>query len=287
MKVVVTEDIIRNALNESIDEFMINEGVGDAFKGAWGYAKKAGNWLKNAAAMYMDKQTNGQWNQKYGIYVNGNTKSGELFYLNKWFDYYREQLSNIIYRANNPTQRDEYETWERDKNNPNKEYKKVNKYDYVGVNGALAYAQKYCTFQNFNDYVRAISPDRMSISYINTYIFNYITKQAQNNNLKAVLNNLNIGTFYASKQGQMYLKMDRNKQQNNRKDTKDKLDAKSGQQQQQQSNYPTPNADGKFSYNPNTIDYGKEPYSTWKPSKDANGKDILVNPQDPTKAVFY
>lgn len=213
MKVVITEDIIRNALNESIDEFMINEGVGDAFKGVWGYAKKAGNWLKNAAAMYMDKQTNGQWNQKYGIYVNGNTKTGELYYLNKWLDYYKQQLNNIIYRANNPTQRDEYETWERDKNNPNKEYKKVNKYDYVGVNGALAYAQKYCTFQNFNDYVRSISPKRENVQLINTYIYNYITKQATNKNINAVLNNLNIGTFYSSNEGQEYIKMNRGQQQ--------------------------------------------------------------------------
>ena len=284
-RTVITEDIISRALNESIDEFMLEEGAWDGLKN---WFNKLGNTkfmrgLNNAVNMYMDYKTNGQRNQKYGAYVNGNTKYGELFYLDKWFKYYKQQLNNIIYQANNPSQRDEYETWERDKNNPNKEYKRINRYDYVGVNGALKYAQKYCTFQNFNDYVRGISPDRMSISYINTYIFNYITKQAQNNNLKAVLNNLDIVTFYSSKQGQMYLKMDRSKQQNARKDAKQRLSTKSKQQNQQ----PTPEANGSFNYNPNTIDYGIGKYSTWKPSKDANGMNILVNPQNPTQAVFY
>jgi hypothetical protein len=103
MRVVITEDIIRNALNESIDEFMINEAMlnefnwGNAVKGAWGYAKKAGNWLKNAAAMYMDKQTNGQWNKKYGINAKGNGKVIGTYYLKKWFSKHYSRLYDIIW----------------------------------------------------------------------------------------------------------------------------------------------------------------------------------------------
>lgn len=298
--VIITEDIIRKSLDESINEFMINEG--GAWDGVKNWANRWGldkvwNGVKNAAAMYMDSRTNGQWNQKYGIYVNGNTKTGELYYLNKWFKFYYQKLNSIISNANNPSQRDEYETWERDANNPNREYKKINKYDYVGVDGALEYAKKYCTFQNFNDYVRGISPDRMSISYINTYIFNYITKQAQNGNLKAVLNNLNINTFYSSKQGQAYLKMDRNKQQNTRKKTSDYLNNRQTQQQQQSQQQqqtqqgPVPDRNGKFTYPSKETTYtynnSKHPeYKGWIISYDKNNASILIHPKDPTKAVF-
>ena len=97
MRVVITEDIIRNALNESIDEFIINEGFGDAVKGAWGYAKKAGNWLKNAAAAYMDKKTHGQWNKKYGIHVQGDNMQVGHYYLKKWFERHYNRLYDIIW----------------------------------------------------------------------------------------------------------------------------------------------------------------------------------------------
>lgn len=221
---IVNENIIRNALNESIDEFLLEEGAFYGLKNWWnnsanGQRVKNGlssvwNNVKNAAAMYMDKQTNGQWNQKYGIYVNANNKMGELFYLNKWFNYYKQQLNNIIQQADNPSQRDEYDLYERDPKT-GKETIKRRKYDYVGINGALLYAQQYCTFQNFNAYIRNLSPKRESVTVINTYIQNYITKPANQKNIKAVLNNLNISVFYGSQEGQQYIMMNREHEQKN------------------------------------------------------------------------
>lgn len=298
MRVVITEDIISRALNESIDEFMleedmINEKWGDAVKGVWNGLKKAGNWVKNAAAMYMDRETNGQWNKKYGIYVDGNTKMGELFYLNKWLKYYNQKLNNIIYQANNPDRRDDYELWERDPKTK-KETMKRRSYDYTGVDGALEYAKRYCTFQNFNDYVKAISPNRENVKLINTYIFNYITKQANNRNIKAVLNNLSIGTFYSSKEGQQYLSMNRSQQQNQQAQRRQNIqnawnNRNANQPQQQPQQQPVPdNANGTFTLPTTRYPYNgpNKQYKGWIYSTDKNGSRIIVNPTDQSQAAF-
>ena len=98
--VIITEDIIRNALNESIDEFMINEG------GAWDGVKnwankwglnKAWNGIKNFAAEYMDKKTNGQWNKKYGIQAKGSGTNVGTYYLEKWLKPRYSRLYDIVY----------------------------------------------------------------------------------------------------------------------------------------------------------------------------------------------
>ena len=264
MKVILTEETIRKALHESIDEMILEEELlqewGESFKKAW-------NGVKNAAAMYMDWRTNGQWNRKYGIRVNGNTKTGELYYLNKWFNYYKEKLNDIIYKANTPDRRDEYDLWERDPNNPNKETKKINRYDYTGIEGALNYAKTYCTPQNFNDYIKALNPDRESVWHINTYIQNYITKQAINNNLKAVLNNLNIATFYSSNVFKQYLAMNRQKQQEKEKQRR----------VNNNSNQPV---------QPFNFDGNRKDKFGWFLGKDANGKNIRIYPNDTSQAEF-
>ena len=101
MRVVITEDIIRNALNESIDEFMINEGAGDTVKkvgkGAWDFAKKAGNFVKNAAAMWMDMRTHGQWNKKYGINPKGNNFAVGTYYMKNWLDKHHDRIYDIVW----------------------------------------------------------------------------------------------------------------------------------------------------------------------------------------------
>lgn len=298
MRVIITEDIVKKALDESIDEFILEEGwFGNAWNSLKGsqlgqMAGKAGNWLKNAAAMYMDARTNGQWNQKYGIHVNGNTKSGEIFYLTKWLNYYREKLNNIIYQANNPDRRDEYDILERDPNT-NKETIKRRRYDYVGVDGAVEYAKTYCTFQNFNDYVKGISPDRENVKLINTYIFNYITKQANKGDLNTVLANLNIGKFFSSNEGQNYLKMNRtdqqSQQQQRRKNTQDAWKARSANQQQTQPQQPTPDKkNGTFTLPTNQYPYNGQDkrYKGWVYSTDKNGNRIVINPNNPKQAAF-
>lgn len=242
MNKVITEDIIKQALNESIDEFMLEEAWGSGLKNWWNNSpnaqkiKNVGNSLWNGVKMYMDYRTNGQWNQKYSQYVNGNTKMGELFYLNKWLSYYKQELNSIIYKANNPSKRDDYELWTRNPDNGEETMRK-NRYDYVGVNGAIAYAKQYCTFQNFNDYIRAINPDRESVKYINSFIFNYITKSANKNDLNTVLNNLNINVFYSSKYGKDYLEINRKEQQTAQADRRSRIqNAWNNRKSQQQKN---------------------------------------------------
>ena len=184
---------------------MLEEGWKEGFNKWWNKPymqkirngfNKAGKWLNNAASIYMDEKTNGQWNRQYGSYADANSRNGELHYLKKWLQFYNEELNNIIYQRN-PSQRDEYETWERDADNPNREYKKVRKNDYVGVDGAIAYAQNFCTPENFNEYVRNIAPNKTNVKLIDDYINNYIKEPANNRDLRKVLNGLNIGTFYS------------------------------------------------------------------------------------------
>jgi len=288
MRVVITEDIIRKALNESIDEFileesMINEKWGDAVKGVWNGAKKVGNWLNNAAAMYMDGKTNGQWNQKYNTYVNGNTKTGELFYLSKWLNYYKQKLNNIIYQANTPDRRDEYDLYERDPDT-GKEFMKRNKYDYTGIDGALNYAKLYCTPQNFNDYIKALNPDRESVWHINTFIQNYINNEAKKGNLKAVLHNLSIYVFYETKEFKQYLAMNRQKQQKKEKQRRiNNSNKQSIKQPNSTNNTPVPNnKNGTFNYS--KIECPQK--RGWYYSTDAYGRNILVNSNNPTQAEF-
>lgn len=276
---VISEDIIKKALNESIDEFMINEANwGKAFGNAW-------NGVKNAAAMYMDWRTNGQWNNKYGIYANANTKTGELFYFNKWLNFYKSQLNNIIYKATNPDNPAYDEEYTDETGN---KFTKRKVYNYSGPQGALNYAQKYCTFQNFNDYIRAINSDRESVSYINTYIRKYITNEAKRNNLNAVLNSLNISNFYASIEGQSYLKMDRGEQQNSQKINRQNKQQTQQPIQQQNQNSPIPDSNGKFTLPQNRYPYNgaNKLYKGWIYSYDKNGQTILINPNNNKQAVF-
>ena len=109
MRVILSEDVIRRALNESIDEFIMEETLWEEEEGkpgstaekygkkAWSGLKKLGNWAKNSIAMYMDKSTGGRWNQKYNIQAKGNGLSVGSFYLKKWFEIHYNRLYDIIY----------------------------------------------------------------------------------------------------------------------------------------------------------------------------------------------
>lgn len=131
MRNIISEDIIRKALDESIDEFMMEEGF-EGFKGLknrwneWGnkwndkkqkwnnkkqeYMKnhpkvqnavnRAGNAWKgfnNLVAMYMDGKTNGRWNQQYNAHVQGNGRSVGLHYMQGWLQNHYKRLQDIIY----------------------------------------------------------------------------------------------------------------------------------------------------------------------------------------------
>lgn len=113
-RTVITEDIISRALNESIDDFMLEEGGGwNNFKNKLsGYGSAINNGLKrlgntkfmrglnNAVNMYMDYKTNGQWNREYNSYASdekGNSSTIGSFYLQKWLDKHYRAIQDIVY----------------------------------------------------------------------------------------------------------------------------------------------------------------------------------------------
>lgn len=96
MNNLIAEDIIKKALDESINEFMLEEG------GAWDSLKnstlgKVGKGVWNGVKMYMDARTNGQWNRKYNQQVQGKGTAVGAFYINKWFDMHYRRLQDIMY----------------------------------------------------------------------------------------------------------------------------------------------------------------------------------------------
>jgi len=96
MKVILTEETIRKALHESIDEMILEEELLQEYKPG-NLFKKAWNGVKNAAAMYMDWRTRGQWNRKYNIQANGNGFAIGSYYLQKWLKTHYNRLYDIVY----------------------------------------------------------------------------------------------------------------------------------------------------------------------------------------------
>jgi hypothetical protein len=71
---------------------MLEEG--QWLNNAWNTVK---NGVKNAAAMYMDWRTNGQWNRKYNQHAKGSGYFVGAYYLDKWFKNHYNRLQDIIY----------------------------------------------------------------------------------------------------------------------------------------------------------------------------------------------
>ena len=209
--VIITEDIIRKALNESIDEFMINEGWGDGIKnfGSWAKNKFGGVWngIKNAAAMYMDSRTNGQWNNQYGIYATGSGKTTEMYYLNKWFNYHLDEIKGIARRTSDPSYFSKTElNWERDSSNPSKQHSTQTIYKYEDI---PTYVKNMITPQNFNSWIKGFIKNREALRAIDAYI-EYCSKHI--NDINSAFKLLNIWSFTNSRVGQYYLNNKRNAQ---------------------------------------------------------------------------
>jgi len=215
MRVIITEDIVKKALNESIDEFMLEEGwFGNAWNSLKGsqlgqMAGKAGNWLKNAAAMYMDARTNGQWNNKYGIYANGTGKMTEMYYLNKWFGAHLNNIRQIEYRNNTPNA-----DFSRSREYVERNGEKVYIDTEIQEKDVLTYVQKNITPNNFNTWVGKFIKNRQALELIDKYI----TDCSKNiTDLQSAMKWLNIGSFTSSTQGQEYLKTKQSELGNQRK----------------------------------------------------------------------
>ena len=208
MRVVITEDIISRALNESIDEFILEEGMinekwGDAVKGVWNGLKKAGNWVKNAAAMYMDRETNGQWNNKYGIYANGSDKMTEMYYLTEWFKTHLEHINQIEYKNRRPSS---YVSRNREYYIDPQTNRKIYKDNEIDYNDIGKYAEQNITPENFNDWVGRFIQNRLSLKLIDDYIIDCQRQLMQSPYAKTATNCLSTLAFMNSSYGQQYLK---------------------------------------------------------------------------------
>ena len=182
------EDKIDKIINESINEFIINETSGrDTLK-------KIGGSIKNAVYNYMDRKSNGEWNTKYGKFmdygsINANTKlSWKQEYrlckvLMKWIDFHRAKLSNLLMGQdrNGGLSSDENESG-------NTESK---------TNYAEKYAKSYINVQNFENFTRKyFSAFEMPTG---SSFENYITKLqkiAQGGNIGLLIRELTYSNFY-------------------------------------------------------------------------------------------
>jgi len=217
MKVIITEDIISNALNESIDEFMLEEELMNEINwgGGWNGIKNWWNngtgqyiknglssaWknAKNAASMYMDNRTNGQWNNKYGIYANGNGKTTELYYLNKWFNTHLNNIKIIEYQNNEPSG-----NFSKKREYVERNGEKVYFDDELQYDNLERYVEENITADNFNNWVNRFIKNRQALSLIDRYI-----EECQNKitDYESAMNLLRVSSFMADETGQQYLRL--------------------------------------------------------------------------------
>ena len=226
MRVVINEDIIRNALNESVDEFMLEEGMRDAWNAFRNNKWVNGIWngVRNGVANYMDWATNGQWNKKYNVYPDATQKSirskGPFDYIEDrlkeqrclmtWFKVHAANVEKILHYKEGPN---------------HSLYGKRNFFNssvWMGVTGATAYIEQYCTYDNFVDYVRQYFSDFQGNEYIEQYIGKYV--QSISDSPLKCLQNLNINKFVSSPEGNKYYKQTQ-KERNAYYDTKSKEEA--------------------------------------------------------------
>jgi len=202
MNNLITEDIIKNALNESIEDFILEEAWGSGLKKWWNGSngqkiRNVGNSLLNGVRMYMDWRTNGQWNQKYGQYVNGNGKTAEMYYLNKWFNYHLGEIQKIAYYTQNPNRAQGEIEWKYNEKGEKVGTQKINNY-----NDIKDYVIKNIHPYNFNNWIKNYITDRNSLECID----NYISKCNKSiTNYKTALQFLNTGAFLSDEYGKEFL----------------------------------------------------------------------------------
>lgn len=211
MRDIISEDIIRKALDESIDEFMIEEGwAGNAWNALKGsqlgqMAGKAWNGFKNYVAMYMDAKTNGRWNNQYGEYATGSGRTVELYYLDKWFNAHLEHIKSIEYRNNTPSG---YVSRDREYYIDPKTNRKIYKDTEIDYDNISLYVEQNVTSENFNNWIGRFIKDRKALEYIDKYI----NEECKNKitDLQSAIKYLNIATFLSSDNGRAYAKSNKN-----------------------------------------------------------------------------
>lgn len=206
MNKIITEDIIKRALDESIEEFMLEEANWKGWAGAAGsMLGNIGKNIWNGVKMYMDYRTNGQWNNKYGQYANGNGKMTEMYYLNKWFNFHLGEIQDIMRNAQNPNSAQKLR-WERDPNT-GKEFAVQTLNNYGSIKN---YVVQNVTCQNFNNWIKNYIQNREAVTLIDSYI-EYCTKSIKD--INSAIKLLNISSFMASDYGKQYLTYSKEQQQ--------------------------------------------------------------------------
>jgi hypothetical protein len=177
MNKMITEDIIKRALDESIEEFMLEEANWKGWAGAAGSTLgNIGKNIWNGVKEYMNWRTNGQWNQKYNQYPIYNVSQfSELRYLYQWFNTQKQTLQNIL-NPQSPSQISRDST-------------KINQYEGK-PNDFIA---RECTYQNFTKWAGQYIKNYRGLKIIDDYIYNKITKNYQNP--QAAINAMDLNTF--------------------------------------------------------------------------------------------
>lgn len=213
---LINENILDHCVKEAINEFMVNEGVGDVWNKFKGYAKDAFN-------SWMQWGTDGEYGKKFDARVSVN-KFTELQYLKKWLDYHNKRLS---YMLNNQMSPGDIE----------KDYTK-----WYENNDPQTYLKKYCAPWNFNKYARYYLKDRQAITlidnYIKEYIYDYCDERITGKggfNLKNVINNCDIYQFLGTDYGKQYIKM-KNREQYYNKQQEEPQENQSNNAEQNQNN---------------------------------------------------
>lgn len=200
MNNLIAEDIIKKALDESINEFMLEEGLWDSLKDR--PIGKLGKSLWNGVKMYMDTRTNGQWNNKYGQYVNGDSKFSEMYYLNKWFNYHLAEIRNVAAGNRSPNRAQQEIEWQ-ERNGKRVGIQKINNYS-----GVQQYVQRNINKENFNNWVGQYIKDRLALELIDKYI----EKCKGIEDVNSAIKMLNLNSFYSdSETGGKYLKLSKEK----------------------------------------------------------------------------
>ena len=189
--------IVRKALNESINEFMIQEGLWDTIKQG---AKWIGNKAWNGVKAYMDYATNGEWNQQYGQYVNGSGKTTELYYLRNWFNANLKEIQRIDSNMKDPTYGSRVTRKVTRDANGNETYDEV-KSEYRDV---PSYVRSYINAASFNTYIGQYVKNRKALEIIDNYIDRECARKISD--YRTAKKFLSIYTFLDSTYGQTYRK---------------------------------------------------------------------------------
>lgn len=219
----IREDIINRALNESINDFLIEEGFIDGVKRFWK------RFVTNPINMYMNSGGNTQWGEKYNSWAEGKGFNICCHYFGMWLKWHRSQVSGRLYNFNSfngggdilenqinghlckitknnygvdmyydITDKKTYEfvsQVNKDEYYTDSTRTKKEKIDFKVAEDYYKYTLSHCTFDEFKEWVgnRITDFNSKPCQCIGKYIEKYIIENAKNP--KALIKYLDINYF--------------------------------------------------------------------------------------------